>query len=171
MIPAINLEKIQPFDVVLVHSQSTVGKLIQKATRFEYNHVGIVVEFNGVLFIAEAVQQGFKLTETLENFIKIARKKDKKLLFLRSKTNEPSKEKIGERLNELMNKKYEFINLLFFQLVKVTTGKWIGTKNINRVICSEAVAYCYQEYFADFYKVEPKEFYNSDKFNHLISIN
>jgi hypothetical protein len=163
----INLEKVQKYDVVLVSSKSIVGRLIQKATKFEYNHVGIVVPFNGTLWIAEAVAQGFKLTHTLTDYQKIANKKGKKLLFLRSKI-EVHENTIKERISFLMNKKYEFANLVFFQLFKQFTKKWIGTKNANRVICSEAVAYCFQEYFPKWYKVEPEEFYYSQDFRQVL---
>lgn len=167
----INLEKVQKHDVVLVSSKSLIGRAIQKATKFDYNHVAIVIELNHELFIAEAVSSGFRPTFTLNEYIEIANKKGKKLLFLRSKSIIPNDKTIGERVNELMNKKYEFVNLVFFQLVKQITKKWIGTKNTNRVICSEAVAYCYQEFFPAYYKTEPEEFYYSDDFRQVLNIN
>lgn len=159
--------------VILVHTKKGfVPKSIQLFTKCKYNHVAIITEYLGELFITEAVAKGFVPTMSLEEYLyEIDRKKEKEIIVL-----EPIQEYAQHiqvtynRLKQIANKGYEFLNLTVYQLVKQLTGKWIGSKNSKRVICSEAVAYAFPSIFSDYYKIDPEDFYNCPKFDQLITI-
>lgn len=145
---------------------------IKKFTKCKYNHVAIITEYLGELFVTEAVAKGFVPTMPLEEYLyEIDTKKEKEILIL-----EPVKEyaqhiKVTyKRLRQIANKGYEFLNLTLYQIIYQTTGKWIGTKNANRVICSEAVAYAFPSIFSESYRIDPEDFYNCPKFDQLITI-
>lgn len=129
---------IKEYDVIMVQSKGFVQSIIRAATKSEFNHCAIVVKIKGVFMIAEAVYGGFRITKTLQSYIDESKEGDRKIKVIRN-PNVPLS--AGSRFTSLLNKKYEYVNLVFFQLRKAVTGKYKGTTNIDRVICSEACGF------------------------------
>lgn len=154
---------IKPLDIVLLSSGGLIPRLIKRFTKFEYNHAGIVIEHLGKLYICEAQERGFNPTHELEAWKKLKDERGDSYIFLRPK--EPFDKALGyDRLDSLIGAGYEFLNLTFYQLVRIFTGKYIGPKSDKRVICSEAVAHVYKDYFDKPYLVTPKEIYDNENF-------
>jgi len=155
--------ELKPLDIILIGGDNLIGKIIRKITKCEYSHVGIIIEHLGELYVCEAKAKGFYPTQPIVEWFDTHPGSVK---VLRAKMEMPKK--VGyQRLADLMGKGYEFKNLLFFQLIKEITGKWFGSKDSKRLICSEAIAWVYKEYFKKPYLVTPKIILNSDKFREV----
>lgn len=62
---------------------------------------------------------------------------------------------------------YDYISLLFFQLIYQTLGIWIGKtkdKAIKKLYCSEYVALIFKDLFPNWWVVTPKDLYKSSHF-------
>lgn len=159
--------------VILVNTKKGfIANTIKWFTKCKYNHVAIITEYLGELFITEAVAKGFVPTMSLEAYLKeIEEKKDKEILILEPYAFYTQHIQVTyNRLKQVANKGYEFLNLTLFQIIKQLTGKWIGTKDSKRVICSEAVAYAFPMIFPEPWKVDPQDFFVSPRFIHLKTI-
>ena len=154
------------FDIIFLKSNGFIPKAIRYFTKCEYNHVGIIHMYQGELYVFEAVSKGFIPTSTLEDWKLEKEVKGEKWCIISPNIRVTAIEKIkkSNRIKELTGKKYEFVSLLFYQLIYQISKKWIGSKNNNRVICSEAVAYVYKECFEDWYKTDPQDIYDSPSF-------
>lgn len=154
---------IKPFDVLLLSSKGFVPKAIQFFTKFEYNHVAIVIPYANELYVVEAQERGFHPSKTLTNWLEEKNKKGNCVAVLRSK-KELDEQVMYTRFKNLVGANYEFVNLVFFQLIKVFTHKWFGSKDNKTVICSEAIAWIYEDYFEKPYQVTPKEIFKNENF-------
>jgi hypothetical protein len=153
-------------DIVFLQSKGFIPSIIRKLTKCEYNHVGIIHFYEGDLYVFEAVSKGFIPTSTFEDWkLEKDLKGEKWCVITPKKENNEWDRKVRcLRIKELVGKKYEFISLLFYQLIYQISKKWIGTKNTKRVICSEAVAYVYRDYFPNYFKADPQDIYDSEEF-------
>ena len=158
-----NKNELKPLDVILIGGDNLIGKVIRKITKCEYSHVGIIIEHLGELYVCEAKAKGFYPTKPVREWFLTHPGRVK---VLRAKM-EMSKKVGYERLGRLIGNPYEFTNLVVYQLINEYTGKWIGTKGSKKLICSEAIAWVYKEYFDKPYLVTPKIILNSDKFREI----
>ncbi len=126
------------FDLILVHKTSIQHKIISKFIKSKWNHCGTVVTSYGELMVSEALSKGVETRLRLEDWIKEQEIKGYQLKFRRPTSID---NKAGQRYNDIKGRGYEFKSLAFFHIVKIVTKKWIGTKNIDKVICSELSAY------------------------------
>jgi hypothetical protein len=162
---------IQELDLVFLgNKKGFLPKAIRFITGFEYNHVGIVVKYLDKLYVLEAKARGFHPTLSLDNWIKEKSERGDRVAILRDKNNS-SKEAVYGRLEKIAGNNYEFLNLLFFQIIKIVTGRWLGSKDSSTVICSEAVAYAYKDYFDNPYEATPVEIFYNDNFKLICTIN
>jgi len=155
--------EIKPLDIILVGTKKGfVPWAIKKFTKCKYNHAAIVAECLDELWVYEAQAKGFYPTKRLDQWIMDHEKNGDYLCFMDSKETLLEKRKGFQRISRLIGKNYEFLNLTLFQLSRIFFSKFPGPKNNNQVICSEAVAYVYQEYFPKHYQTTPKELLESD---------
>ena len=161
-------KEVKPLDIVLLGSKKGfVPKAIRLFRKSTYNHAGIVAEYLGELYIVEAQERGFHPTKTVEEWIKEKKEKGDKVVFLRA--SKPFDLNLGySRLKSMVGAGYEFFNLTFYQVIKALTGKWYGTKDSKRVICSEAVAWVYEEYFEEPFSTTPDEIYENPDFTEVL---
>lgn len=142
---------IKTGDILLVHSESFIGKEIQHFQKYayaeagEYNHAGVFVWIEGKLMVSEAVINGVQLT----NFKNYFDSKKYLILMLRP-TFEVDHQKVMDTCLEYCGTtKYDFGNLLFLQMIKMLSrGKvWLGGSKIdNKFICGEWAAFCTNQY-------------------------
>lgn len=161
----IDIKEIKAGDIMLIGSKKgLVPKTIRYFTGCKYNHAGIVVDYLGDLYMLEAQERGFHPSNRLDNWLEEKEKKGDTLLFLRAK--EPIDiRKVYLNLSEMVGAGYEFSNLVFFQLIKAATGKYMGSRDSKRVICSEAVAYAYPQFFDEPFSTTPEEIFNNPHFS------
>ena len=162
-------QEIKTGDILLVSSQSWIARQIKRFQRCEWNHAGVFWWAYDKLFIIEADKYGICCTP----FEDYTSNPTKKLLHLA-----PTRYIDGSRMGEMMlpyigHTPYNYTNLLIAQPIKMITGKWIGRTDERvakkRMVCSEWCAYVYNKYFGegvfnDWYKIAPKDLFNSDFF-------
>jgi hypothetical protein len=105
--------KFKDWDIVFVRNEkgiSIFNKIFYLLIRFflksKYNHCLIVRDFNGTLFICEAIASGFVVSKTLDNFIKEQERFKRKLLVKRFKTTLGAKERFNKLLGANYNARY-----------------------------------------------------------------
>jgi len=101
--------QLKDWDIVFVRNEkgiSIFNKIFYFLIRFflksEYNHCLIVRDFNGKLFICEAVASGFIVSKTLERFLEEQKRYQRTLLVKKFKVTLGAK----ERFNKLLGVKY-----------------------------------------------------------------
>lgn len=139
---------------------SWLSALIRFFTKFNYNHVSVVVNNWDVSFSNEAIESG------VEAFPCSDRLRNKKIMVLRAVAGvyEPD---FARRANSLLGvTRYDFKVLLWYQLIYQLTGKWLpNTKNNkkeDRMICSEYAAWCHELPY--WYRYDPQDFDNNPYF-------
>lgn len=176
-------EILEPFDIVFCHYpyngvKNTLSLLIRffQKLRFGpeasvYSHVAIVnkeYDRNGHLrtFIYDANPTVDR--HTLQEFID--RNKVTAIEVYRLYLNDirSYNSNIVYAKSAIINnigKRYDYVSLLFSNLIYMFTGIWIGTKNSNSFFCSEYVAYVYNiltnaEQFKEWWSVSPAHLYH-----------
>jgi hypothetical protein len=101
--------KFKDWDIVFVRNEkgiSIFNKIFYFLIRFflksEFNHCLIIRDFNGILFICEAVASGFIVSKTLDKFIEEQERYQRTLLVKKFKVTLGAK----ERFNKLLGAKY-----------------------------------------------------------------
>ena len=144
----IDLSQIKTGDILVVSTDSWLANAIQWFQTLnnkeygKYNHAMVAWWIYGKLFVTEAVQTGIVVTNFEEVYMKES--KYKAILLLKPNYNVDGS-KVGEYMLSYLGKtKYGFVNLLFYQPIKILTGKWLGGSNkkddIN-FICGEWAAH------------------------------
>lgn len=141
------------WDIVFVRNQkgvSILNKIFYFLIRFflksEYNHCVLIRDFNGKLFVCEAITSGFVVSKSLDRFLKEQEVYERKLLVKRFKVTLGS----VARFNELLGANYNARYL-----------KYLLNKNHNKesVNCFQAIGFILNE--KEWWKVKP---------NYLMSI-
>jgi hypothetical protein len=152
------INDFNPGDVLLFYNNGFIPKAIRFFMRIYnkkkklperkmyYNHVAVVVNLWGNLFIAESNKEGVTVNDTLERYVN-----NKNVLHLtwkkplsKEESDHFSKTAIGYSLRVT---RYDFINF-FDQIYYILTGKWrgkTGEKSRKRQYCSELAAVCMDE--------------------------
>lgn len=173
-------------DVILVHGEGFLPRKIQGFQHlegkpgWEWNHVGIIIGVNGMVYVSEMIGKGCVNTRWDDYLDRI----DKKEISIITGT--PVRElSIGEMTSVVSTAmesagrvRYERKNLLLEQPVRILsdfiTGNevWLGAekekKAAKRQICGEYVCYHYHKIrndFPEWYKSAPIDIYNSGLFN------
>lgn len=130
-----------------------LSALIRLFADIKYNHVGIVVENWEVPFINEAVFKGVIPIEAK------SRLKGKHVRIAEVETDMLERQ-IAVRANSKLGRTgYDFSGLLFHQLILQLFGVWIGRKGEKagkKMYCYEYVAWIYEEYFPEWWSINPK---------------
>lgn len=139
-------------DVILVHGGSWLAKQIQHwmnkyrikkglEPRVLWNHVAVIIDLWGQQYIAEAQAKGVQIIPDVDKYLKNNTCKVKTWV---KPLNTQEKNLFSKTAVEyaLIPHRYDFLNF-FYQMYYITTGKWIGPKDIKankRVYCSEFAA-------------------------------
>jgi len=153
----IKKEEISDLDVILVASETFVGKSIQKFIDAKINHAGVLIWLENKLYVSEAVGSGLQLV-SWEEYIN----SDKGFIILKP-NGLSAKFDIDYIKHSILSQtkahKYDYLSLLVFQpirhLCRKLFGKsiWLGKKGKyakKRFFCSEWVAYLYNIYYGKF---------------------
>lgn len=142
---------------------SWVAWIIRKIIKYNYNHVGIIINNWDVNFLNEANQKG--LTANLASY----RLKNHKIKILRlKKENNIIVEKdFATRANSILGvTKYDLLTLCFYQPIYQLTGLWLKKdRSDKKMVCSEYAAWCHQELFNNWDKIDPDDFEQSELFD------
>jgi len=139
--------------------------VIRWLTKCYYNHVGIIGECLGELWVFEAVGKGFIPTHRLEDYL-LTIGKEREVAILEPKKARPIAW-IYSNISEIVGKNYDFKSLLWYQLFYQITGRWKGKTGKNAtdtIYCSEAIAYIFPDIFPEPWLVAPNMIWRCDKF-------
>lgn len=156
--------------IVMVHKlppyklKDIPAPVIRRLTHCYYNHVGMIVSYLGKLWILEAVENGFVATMPLEKYVSRIGK-DIEICVMSPKAQRPAHQ-VYDNIEDIVNKKYDFISLLWFQLryqfTKIWKGK-TGSGADGSVYCSEAIAEGFPDIFPEPWLTTPADiFYSKD---------
>ena len=165
-------------DILLVHSQSWLAKIIQKFQMKKdpeagyWNHSGIIfVDSSGVYVVEAAEIEGYKVKSAVVITPLHEYTNSERELLLLSANKEPS-----ERFKRIMFKyvgiPYDYKNLVWDQVWRLLKGVWRGRdkeKAWKRMVCHEYVQKVWNEYngiFPEWNKAMVSEEYHSKDFTH-----
>ena len=149
-----SINDYKPGDIILVSNNGLLPKGIKlfmniyrkkkDVSKTElYNHVVVVVNLWGKMWIADSAEKGVQVNESLEKYVN--RENCLHLTWKTPLTEEEqelfSKTAINYSLNPT---RYDFINF-YDQIRYILTGKWkgkTGDKSKKRLYCSEFAAVC-----------------------------
>jgi hypothetical protein len=101
------------WDIVFVRNEkgvSIINKIYYWLIRFflksEYNHCLLIRDFNGVLFVCEAITSGFVVSKTLDKFIEEQKRYKRKVLIKRFKVTIGARERFNKMLGANYNARY-----------------------------------------------------------------
>lgn len=168
-----NLDKIQTGDVAHCRGRSVLAKSIMFMTQSEFSHSAIFYRSHKGLFVVDAQKDGFQM-RSFENW-----QKDYGYKFKLTRTFKDT-HKIEDRIEDLIGTTpYDFESLILRQPVKIIRQhlnkirkndkepwKNRGERENDRMVCSEAVAYCLGIPTA--YQLSPQELWEYCSKNHLI---
>jgi len=105
--------QFRDWDIVFVRNEkgiSIFNKIFYFLIRFflksEYNHCILIRDFNGILFVCEAITSGFVVSKTLDKFIEEQEKYQRKLLIKKFKVTLGSKERFDKLIGANYNARY-----------------------------------------------------------------
>lgn len=174
--------KLKTGDILLVNTNSWIGKTIAWFQGNSYHHAGIIMRDGDNVWVFEAIETGMAFTEFSE-YQRNKKNKGYELLILRPKSDiwsSVSDYHFRQFCLPLTQIRYEFKNLLGFQAIRYLSEKlfglniWIGRsskKSKRAFICSELVMFIYNIYHGFFednwHKGSPNDIYNHNYFNHI----
>ena len=154
----------QTSDIVFFHTGSWLARMIRKIAKIKYNHVGIVVHVWGVPMLYEAVGRGVICTP-LDDRIKGQQIKVCRLY------KESDEQRYAVEASLFLGKTpYDFVGLLWHQLILNITGIYIGrtrTAAATSFYCYEYAAYMNRNEVPEWEKVIPR-FFESAAWHHTI---
>lgn len=142
---------------------SWLAYCIRKIAKIPFNHLRVVAEKDGKIGFIQAVEEGVVFNELYYH------PKKERVMVMRN--GEPiNEEKYNRELISIENKKYDFVNLFWTQLIHNLFSIWIGAKNEeqakNRFICYE-IGFLVdrleikKEFGIEWYKLKPLQYYES----------
>jgi len=169
-------------DILLVHSTSTMAKIIQKFQQKRdkeagfYNHSGIIYEApSGFYVVEEAEIEGYKFKASvvfapIEEYLE----SDRTLMLLErlQEWDEGQAKQFERILLNFVGIPYDYGNLLIHQIVRLTRGKWIGrkkTKAWKKMVCHEFTMTTWDEFsgiFPDRHQAKVSDIFRSRHFKH-----
>ena len=146
-------------DIVLYRHKSLIAFLVRLFTGFKYNHAGIYC--NGSIY--ESDRNGVQVSTIQEAFKNVSR-----YCILRPKQKQPLCPcKMATAYYDNKNIRYDYINLIFYQIPYRLFGIWLGKRTIDRMTCAEYIACCFPALYsaAESDKVSAKELYSNPAFD------
>ena len=144
--------KTKTGDIILVSGIGLLSRMIQFGMdiyrkrkglpkRKLYNHVAVVVELWGTLWIAEASEKGVRVFKYPDDYI---RRQNVKVMQFKKPLTEQEQRKFSEVAIKysLHPTRYDLVNF-WYQMIFILTGKWKGKVNEasrERLYCSEFAA-------------------------------
>lgn len=129
-----------------------LSALIRFFTGASYNHVGVVVRNWDQPFINEAVAKGVIAIPFEHRF------SNQKVLIFRFEKPQDERDFAIKANSKIGKTPYDFVNLFVWQLWFQLSGRWIGpTGDESKMVCSEYVAWCYQNRFSSWQKTDPED--------------
>lgn len=131
--------QIKEGDLILFHGKSLLSRVIQESDHAYYNHIGVVGEIAGSLFIIDSNRKGVKPDRLSDRVFSY---KDGDFVILKSLK---TKKEITKALSRLLNKadyvkpKYDFLNgakAMYNRFFGFIGFKFKTKINTFRVICS-----------------------------------
>jgi hypothetical protein len=105
--------QFRDWDIVFVRNEkgiSIFNKIYYFLIRFflksQYNHCILIRNFNGILFVCEAIASGFVVSKTLDKFIEEQERYQRKLLIKRFKVTLGTKDRFNKILGANYNARY-----------------------------------------------------------------
>lgn len=145
--------KFKDWDIVFVRNEkgiSIFNKIFYFLIRFflksKYNHCLLIRDFNGKLFVCEAIASGFVVSKTVDKFIEEQQTLQRKLLVKRFKVTLGVKERFNKLLGANYNARY----------LKYLLGINHNKLSVN---CFQSIGFIMNE--KEWWKTKP---------NHLLSI-
>jgi len=151
--------QFQHGDVLHCYSTRLLSRAIRRVTRGRFNHTAIVVQWAGMLFIADSQNDGTQLRP----FDEWTAKYGYKYIIHRSilYPDLTFQENLTERVLKVIGSTpYDFKSLLWYYPRYVVSGRWRGKRKdaaLKRMFCSEFVAYVHN--VDNFWKISPQELY------------
>jgi len=158
---------LQTGDIVFYTRKRVLGKLIKIISKSKVSHCGIVVDLHGTLKISEATECGIVLSD-----INILDDKEHTILRHKEyiKLDYIKEQYLRKRIVSKLNTKYDYISLLFYQVMYQVFGKWYGKTEEeadDKLYCSEYVAWIYE--LKNWWLCSPDDVFNNNKFILLYS--
>lgn len=158
--------KIETGDALLVHGTSTLSKLIRWFTKSQWNHAGIFLWDDGILYIIESdtIAKNTIKAGVVATFFDDYLQSDKKL-----KIRRPIFIIDEEKLHMICmqcigRKRYDYFGTFLYQPILQIFHKWLGRSKktaSNRFYCSEFLAFVYNQLnnncFKNWNKCTPKD--------------
>ena len=163
------IEDIKTGDTLLVSGTSFLATSIQSFENCKWNHAGMLVWLNNVLYVCEASEKGIVITL----FRIYEEKAGIGLLIMRPKYYITEDEYINFMLPYVGHTTYGFFNLIVAQAIRFFTKKkiWVGPKKdpmTHHFICGEFVAFVYNHFipleFKNWNELAPSDLFESDFF-------
>jgi hypothetical protein len=163
-------------DTLLVSSHGFLQEAIQTFENCKWNHAGMFLWLNNLLYVCEATEKGIVITL----FSRFEDRAGIGLLVLKPK---PTQIEVDEHnyinfcLPYVGHTNYGFFNLLVAQAVRFMTKKkiWIGPKRdpkTHHFICGEFVAFVYNhfnpEVFNDWNELAPSDLFDAKCFDSYV---
>jgi len=164
------MTELKTGDVLLYRSNHFLSKAIQKFEHCPWSHASIVFNVEDVQLVTESAIEG-TIPNTVVDSIKGC-----DILVLRPRFKFNSKALNSQIIPLLGKHRYDFFKLIVVQAIWQLTHKWIldesKNESLRRAICGELVAYIYYKYtegkyFTNWYRVAPKDLFESDLFDHI----
>lgn len=175
-------QNLQTGDIILISSEGFVPEIIQRFQGNKWNHAGIIIKIESDCYISEATENGV-IFSPLSKYFSNTDHYDIRVLRYRKDLNYNRKKIITRLALTSTNRGYDFLNLVFHQVIKFTTkaifGKplWIGAKNdragAKRFVCGEWVGYLYfyiLGLFEDWRMIAPVKLAKSPYFYIVLSL-
>lgn len=150
---------LKNLDILHCKRKGVVPSLIRFFTKSRFSHTAIVIFIYDRPFILDAQAEGVNLRpfhiwkEEYQYSYEIAR--------MVKNTSQKELDKILHRgMKHVTETKYDYMSLLWHHPKYILTGKWRGKKRqdaLNRIYCSELIAYMYQMPF--WWKRSPQSVY------------
>ena len=167
---------IETGDIILVSSNTIKGLAIQKFQEVadkkagQQNHAGIILIEEDIVYVIEALSKGIQKTNFEENY---GSGKNGRFIILKPLFDTTKFDYI-RTFNKYVNKsKYDWINTLFFQPIRILFSIWLGPKKENNKFeCAEFVYFiCKQVSPALFFRnpeeIAPYNLFLNNNFFHL----
>lgn len=160
-------------DALLVSSHGFLQEAIQEIENCKFNHAGVFLWLNNLLYVCEATEKGIVITL----FSKFEERQEIGLLVMKPRFGTNENDYINFCLLYVGHTNYGFFNLLVAQALRFATKKklWIGPNKdpeTHHFICGEFVAFVYNhfnpEVFCNWNELAPSDLFDANCFDKFI---
>lgn len=145
---------IQIGDVLLYQKDALISEIIDIFERSKFGHAGLTDRITNDIWVYEAIQPQF-VRRTLRESIG----SDSLHIIIKRPKFPFDKELLINTIDTLRGHGYDYQSI-FSQLIHKTIGGWPGTKDVDKVYCSEAVLWAFNQLtnlFPEWYSSSPDD--------------